>query len=250
MNDPELAKILLDIAYEAHPKDDLDLERLLLARSINKLYHFTSIDNLESIFEYGLLGRNELNHRNLKYTPSDYSRNDPIEGGICFSVSQPNEYMMLHKINNGRKLVLLELDSLMEIMKSTVFIAMPGNFGSHIVKEHFQQWPEFFVGGLGLVNLFKNETLRSRFMLKPNEPTDPRSEIVFLSTVDSKYIKRIISPPDFEYASQQKVRSLIPKLPIGVEFISQSQELFKPLNWKDKKVSEAYFERTWNPAWN
>jgi hypothetical protein len=250
MSDIELAEILYGLASEFHPKDDPDLDRLLQARGIEKFYHFTSIENLESIFQHGFLGRNSLEDKNLEYSASDYSRDEPINNGICFSISRPNEYMLLHKISNGRKLVLLELENVLDAMRSSVFIALPGNFGSHIVKENFQQWPEKFVGGEGLVNLFLNDPLRSKFSLKSHEPTDPRSEIVFLTPVDHKYIKRIISPPDLEYASQEKVRSLISKLPIGVEFVSQSQELFQPLNWKDSAVQSAYFERTWSPAWS
>jgi hypothetical protein len=250
MKDIELGEILYRLATEAHPKDDPELDLLLHAREIKNLYHFTSIENLESIFTYGFLGRNTLEERNLKYFPSDYSRDEPIKDGICFSISHPNQYMMLQKISNGRKLVLLELENPSALMKSSVFIALPGNFGSHIVKENFQQWPENFVGGNGLVNLFLNDSLRTKFALKSKEPTDPRSEIVFLTPVSQKYIKRIISPPDFEYASQEKVRALIPKLPLGIDFVSQSQELFQPLDWKDSSVKDAYFERTWSPAWS
>lgn len=250
MKDIELGEILYRLAAEAHPKDDPELELLLQARGISKLYHFTSIENLESIFDYGFLGRSVMEESKLEYIVSDYSRDEPIRDGICFSISRPNEYMMLQKISNGRKLVLLELENPIGIMKSSVFIALPGNFGSHKVKENFQQWPEKFVGGKGLVNLFLNENLRMKFSLRSEEPTDPRSEIVFLTPVNQKYIKRIISPPDFEYASQEKVRSLISKLPIGIEFVSQSREVFQPLNWKDSAVKAAYFERTWSPDWN
>ena len=250
MKDLELAEILYGLASEAHPSDNPELDLLLQAREISKLYHFTSIDNLESIFRHGFLGRSTLEARNIDYSVSDYSRDEPINNGICFSISHPNEYMMLQKISKGRKLVLLELENPSDVMKSSVFIALPGNFGSHIVKEHFQQWPENFVGGKGLVNLFLNNPLRSKFSLKSHEPTDPRSEVVFLTAVEAKYIKRIISPPDFEYASQEKVRSLLSKLPVGIEFVSQSQDLFQPLNWKDSSVKAAYFERTWSPAWS
>ena len=250
MFDSELAEFLRLIASENHPGSDPALEQFILARNINRFYHFTSVDNIESIFEHGFLGVQELIKLGVNYSLSDYSREDPIENGVCFSISYPNEYMMLHKIRNGRKLVLLELTQTLQILKNNLFIASPGNFGSFKVKNHFQQWPELFSGGQGLSNLFNNHKIRQKYNLSPNEPTDPRSEIIILEPLNSKFISKVIFPPDLEYASQENVRKLIHKLPLGIEIVSRSQELFEPLNWKDSKVSAEFFERTWSPDWN
>ena len=248
MRDEVLAEILLTIARENHPGSSLELDQFILARNIHRLYHFTSVDNLESIFQHGFLGISELNEREIKFTISDYLRDEPIDNGVCFSITHPNEYMLIHKIQNGLKLVLLELANPLEILKSSLFIASPGNFGSAKVKDFFKQHPEYFTGGVGLSNLFNNDTLRNKYGLKMDEPTDPRSEIIILEPLSSRFVKRIILPPDFEYASKEQVRALVPKLPKEIEFVSQST-LFTPIDWKDKEVSNAYFERTWNLDW-
>jgi hypothetical protein len=249
LQDQELAVMLRIIAKDHHPGSNPELEQFLIARNIQRMFHFTSVDNLESIFEHGILGINELVARGLNFTISDYMRDEPIDNGICFSITQPNEYMLLHKIQNGRKLVLLELNNPLEILKNHLFIASPGNFGSLKVKDYFKQWPELFTGGEGLWNLFSNMDLREKYKLTLDQPTDPRSEIILLEPLDSRFVNRLIFPPDLEYAAQERIRALIPKLPKGIEIVSQSQELFKPLNWKDKEVSRAYSERTWNPDW-
>ena len=249
MRDEILAKILREIATQNHPGFSPELDRFILARNIERFYHFTSVDNLESIFQHGFLGIEELTQRKISFTISDYMRDEPVDNGVCLSITHPNEYMLLHKIQNGRRLVLMELTNPAEILRSSLFIASPGNFGSAKVKEYFKQWPESFTGGVGLSNLFNNIDLRKKYQLTQNQPTDPRSEIIILETLSSKFIKKLIFPPDFEYASQEIVRSLIPKLPKGIEFVSQSKHLFTPIDWKNREVNSAFSERTWSLDW-
>ena len=154
--DLNLAEIISELAVEAREAVRADIPRFLAARDISSLFHFTSIKNLESIAVNGFLGRESLKTRNLDFTPSDQIRYEPILDGVCFSLSRPNHYMAARKVNSGHEMVLLELQGLDELLTNFNFVATPGNFGSPILKRKIESWPEEFIGGQGLLNLFKN----------------------------------------------------------------------------------------------
>jgi hypothetical protein len=242
--------MLREIASEAKNDINLELERFLKARAINQLFHFTSIDNLSSIMNSGFLGREEMHTRGISFTSTDDFRSEPILDGICFSISKPNQYMMLNKISAGKNLVLLSLKNPYEILSKRVFIASPGNFGKSNIKSRFQNWPEEFVGGEGLTRIFLNDKLREKYELTLNEPTDARSEIILLDPVPWDFVETIYSPSGKEYASQDLVRQFTKICKPGIAFSSQNSELFRDIDWNAPGVRQEYIERTWSEEWN
>lgn len=246
--DVELSKMLIDLAVKSS-SNLADLRRFIIARGINRLFHFTSIKNLPSIAQYGFLGREELLARSINYIQTDLGRTEPIPNAICFSLSKPNQYMMLNKIKAGRDLVLLSLKNPLEILSNSTFLASPGNFGRFDIKLRFQSWPEEFIGGEGLSRLFLNSELRGKYALPQNEPTDARSELIVLNPVPWKFVEAIYSPRGKEYASQEMVREFMKTSQQGLEFRSQHSELFKDIDWSRKEVENEYFERTWSDSW-
>jgi hypothetical protein len=247
--DIELAKMLREIAAESKMNIDIELERFLNARAIKQLFHFTSISNLPSLMEFGFLGREEMQIKGISFTPSDNLREEPIVDGICFSISKPNQYMMLNKISSGKNLVLLSLKNPFEILRNRVFIASPGNFGKSNIKLRFQNWPEEFVGGEGLSRVFLNTDLRGKYGLALNEPTDARAEIVILDPIPWDFVEIIYSPPGREYASQDLVREFTKICKPGIAFSSQNPDLFKEIDWNAPGVRSEYLERTWSENW-
>ncbi|NBR23238.1 MAG: DUF4433 domain-containing protein [Micrococcales bacterium] len=191
MQDLELARILDGIVtVSASEMKVKELELFLIARGIEHLYHFTSIQNLESLRDNNFLGRETLVSSGLPFQASDLARIEPIDNAICFSFSKPNKFMMMNKISAGRDIVLLELDNPLEILSTTRFIASPGNFGKQTIKAEFMNWPEKFTGGLGLTRLFLNENLRSKYNLEPYETTDPQAELILLDSLPWKFVRR------------------------------------------------------------
>ena len=250
MNDPELAQILDGIvSFSASEMKAKELELFLIARQIENLYHFTSIKNLISLRENGFLGREALKNAGLPFQISDDTRTEPIENAICFSLSKPNKFMMMNKMGLGKEIVLLELSNPLEILSTKRFIASPGNFGKHGIKNDFMNWPEHFTGGLGLTRLFLNEEVRVKYNLPPQETTDPQAELILLDHLPWDYVVRIYSPSTKEYASQDRIREFTKSNSGKLEFISQNLEMFKPIEWKRDNVSEEFRERTWSPYW-
>ena len=69
--DHELSKIISDLAREFHAQALSELPLFLEARKITALYHFTSIHNVTSIFDSGILGIDDLRARGIKFKASD-----------------------------------------------------------------------------------------------------------------------------------------------------------------------------------
>jgi hypothetical protein len=247
--DLSLAKLISILAREAQLGVQKEIPGFLASRGIESLYHFTSIKNLASIAKHGLMGRELLISHGYDFTASDLVRIEPVENAICLSLSQPNDFMASRKISSGHELVLLELGNVAELLTNYCFIATPGNFGSAALKRKLQNWPEEFIGGTGLLNLFKNEDLRKQYEIVDSEPTDPQSEILVLDPIPWIYITKIISPGLRGYATQEEIRKVVQLLPRGAVFQSQNTEIFPEINWKDPKIIAEFNERKWKESW-
>jgi len=69
-------------------------------RNIQRLIHFTRIDNLESILNTGLLSVHFLKTKGINFSPCDPDRYDGYLNAICLSISYPN-YRMFYKKTQG-----------------------------------------------------------------------------------------------------------------------------------------------------
>jgi hypothetical protein len=247
--DLSLAKLIAILAREAQLGVQREIPGFLASRGIESLYHFTSIKNLASIAKHGLIGRELLTSNGYDFIPSDLVRMEPIENAICLSLSQPNNFMASRKISLGHELVLLEIGNVADLLTNFCFIATPGNFGSEALKRKLQNWPEEFIGGTGLLNLFKNDAIRNKYEIVDSEPTDPQSEILVLDPIPWSYVTKIISPGLRGYAPQEEVRKVVQLLPRGAVFQSQNPEIFPEIDWKNPKIIEEFNERRWNETW-
>lgn len=247
--DIELASFIAGLATEARLEVQADIPRFLAARQIDKLFHFTSISNLESIASYGFLGRESLISQGIEFTLSDQTRYEPILDGICFSLSRPNYYMAAQKIRSGHQLVLLELNNLEDLLTQYNFIASPGNFGSLYLKRRLQSWPEEFIGGDGLMNLFRNEEIREKYSIPIYEPTDLQSEIILLDAIPWSFVKKVYFPNLTEYSVKEEVRKIIKKLPIGLVLKSQIGDVFPEINWTDSLINKEFSDRKFSETW-
>ena len=247
--DVSLAEIIAELATDARLEVQADIPRFLAARNITSLFHFTSIKNLESIVTHGFLGRESLKERGLDFTPSDQIRYEPILDGVCFSLSRPNHYMAARKIVSGHEMVLLELQGLDNLLTNYNFFSSPGNFGSPTLKRKIESWPEEFIGGQGLMNLFKSPATREKYSIPDFEPTDLQAEIIVVERLSWSFVKKVYFPNSTEYSVEEEVRKIVRKLPTGVVLQSQVRDVFPDIDWKDRAVVTEYNERRWNETW-
>jgi hypothetical protein len=118
-----------------------------------------------------------------------------------------------------------------------------------VLKRKIESWPEEFIGGQGLMNLFKNQVVREKYTIPNFEPTDPQAEIILLEGVPWSYVKKIYFPNSAGYSVEEKLRKIVRELPLGAVLHSQVREVFPDINWKDKEVVSEYHERRWNETW-
>jgi len=248
--DQILKEMLEEVINDNSHIKNVELERILNIRDIRYFYHFTSLKNLNSIIAHGILGRRTLQEKKISYIPSDFTRNDLLEDGICLSVNAPNNYMFDSKVRKGLDLVVLEIRNPINLLTSLRFISSPGNFARNEVKNYFYNFPEKFTGALGLNRLFLNDEVRKKWNLSIHEPTDSRSEIVFFDPIPWEYVNQVISPAGRFYASQEIVREYIKNFNIDIIWNSQNKSKFKIPKWDEHRTGREYTERTWSPSWD
>lgn len=61
---------------------------------VKYLVHFTRLENLDSILEYGILSIQELNYMKLPYINNDFGRYDSRKDCSCFSIEFPNDILL------------------------------------------------------------------------------------------------------------------------------------------------------------
>ncbi len=87
--------------------DKLDIMKCIEKRKIKKLIHFTSVSNLESILKKGLLSREMLEEKNIKFECTDMQRYDGRKDCISLSIEYPNFKMLNFKKNNWEMITQL-----------------------------------------------------------------------------------------------------------------------------------------------
>jgi hypothetical protein len=157
--------------------------------------------------------------------------------------------MAARKVISGHEMVLLELQGLDDLLSNYNFISSPGNFGSPILKQRLQSWPEEFIGGLGLMNLFENIKIREKYKVPDFEPTDPQAEIIVVDHLPWVFVKKIYFPNATEYSVKEKVTKIVRKLPTGVVLQSQVSDIFPNIDWENNLVVTEYNERRWSSSW-
>ena len=157
--------------------------------------------------------------------------------------------MAARKIVSGHEMVLLELQGLDNLLTNYNFISSPGNFGSPTLKRKIESWPEEFIGGQGLMNLFKSPTTREKYSIPDFEPTDLQAEIIVIEHLPWSFVKKVYFPNSTEYSVKEEVRKIVRKLPTGVVLQSQVSDVFPDIDWKDRAVVTEYNERRWNESW-
>lgn len=199
-------------AADARAKDFSQISQWLRRRKITKLFHFTHIDNLDSILHDGFQTRHYLDFNLQRYTPSDHDRLDGFPESISFSIGKPNSLLLPEKnFRYGHKLVLLE------VAANNLLTQSFGAFPSNAAKSYFQKIlstnKSRFVGIKGLQGMYLNEELRKRASLPIEEPTDPQAEILFFEPIASTKVIGVHLSERFPESEREKFTKIIIDFP-------------------------------------
>lgn len=199
--------------YAFAPKTGSDLTSSLRLRGIQRLLHFTLVDNLASIIKYGLLGRTELEQRQLKYTYTDDKRLDGNPNAICLSITSPNYKMFFSKRSLFSQLGYQDSDWVVIVLKPEILLNLPAafTFTNAADSRCRGQWQRYS-GGQAFEAMFYDEALRAALCLSANQPTNPQAEIQVMRAIPADGIAAIVCHPNADIRKLQSVAGNLPVL--------------------------------------
>ena len=208
----EQKRSFIEDATAARAKDFSEIAQWLKRRKITKLFHFTHIDNLDSILRNGFQTRQYLDSNLQSYTPSDHDRLDGFLESLSFSIGRPNSLLLPYKnFQYEHKLVLLEVAANNLLTQS--FGALPSNAARGYFQEILSTDKSRFVGVRGLQGMYLNEDLRKKASLPIEEPTDPQAEILFFEPIESSKIIGVHISERFPESEREKFTEIISDFP-------------------------------------
>ena len=175
---------------------------ILNKNKVKYLVHFTNIENLSSILEYGILSVEELEKRRIDYINNDFSRYDGKKQCSCFSVEFPNISLynsFTRKQSDAQWVVLLVEAEVLIISEGDKYFCVHNAASSSIrkkVKVNQLQKPEDFEN-----MFFQNieyskrcgKYVINRTVEKSYLTTSGQAEILIEGEIHKENIKGIIS---------------------------------------------------------
>ena len=161
-------------------------------RSIQSLYHFTKLENIDSIMRNGIIPRNKLDEFKVKYEFNDSVRLDFQEGASSFSIEHPN-YKMFYPCrmqNKAQEWVVIGVQRNVLWDKDCAFChenAASANVTAIPIAQRKDR--EAFERMFEPVN---GKPSRAELKLSSNLPTNPQAEVLVFGTVESSYILALI----------------------------------------------------------
>lgn len=173
------------------------IKSIIDERGITELYHFTRIENLESIVEHGILPVSEMKKEGLHFLDNDKYRNDHRIDCNCISISYPNlDLLKSYKRKYGGHWVMIELDP--RVLYETPCYFAEHNAATRVIASNL--WMR--TGADALENMFQRRLEIqladrvepfSRFEVKdfPNFPTSPQAEVLVKGRISIDLVKNI-----------------------------------------------------------
>lgn len=192
--------------------DKKDFEKFLLnqkeyerkafinSRYINNIYHFTNIDNLESILEKGILSKNKLLEGHISFSETDQYRYDNKLDYINTSISYFN-YKMLYELTcTNNKYILMEINNKPLLKNDTLFSNKNAASNDAIIDDDIKK---LFRG----YRCYQDRYGKTN-MLPINYPTNPSSEALIKDEIEVNNIKGIVYLSSMDNNDKDKVKSL------------------------------------------
>lgn len=205
------------------------MKDILVKKKINNLYHFTNINNLETIFSYGLLSRSALQDQNIKSYFNDSYRLDQCLDAVCMSIEFPN-YKMFYKLRTQCKSIkwaVLEIDSTLLVKLKCAFC------WNNAANSETSRIPiEDRLGKDSLLQLFYDKEgfpKRSELKIPVNYPTNPQAEVLVFENILPCYIKRVIVEDEF---TKNLVITKLSKIPGNIPVIIDPSKFIGRTDYK------------------
>lgn len=166
----------------------MSIEEIIRQRGIMHLMHFTRVDNLQSILEYGLIPRAFLNEEHAAF--NDSYRFDNCENAVCTTIEFPN-YKMFYQLrcdNPDTQWAVLRLDAQILTDFDCAFCQVnAGSAASFTIPLQERK------GAEALAKLYAPvvDGVRRSPLIPASYPTSPQAEVLVFDTIPPDYIEAV-----------------------------------------------------------
>lgn len=164
------------------------MERAVRNRGIEFVFHFTKIDNLDSIFKDGLIPRSILEVSHAEYSFNDHHRIDGHQNASCLSVGHPN-YKMFYRLrqeNINQEWVVIVISAVILWQKDCAFCHENAASNSvRVIPIHLRKGVAAFER---MFDPVPDKPDRATLGLPDRCPTNPQAEILVFDTIEPKFI--------------------------------------------------------------
>lgn len=171
--------------------DKREIKNEVKRRDIKYLTHFTRFDNVKTILENGLLGRQSLSDKRISYYYNDIHRIDNIQNGICCSISFPN-YKMFWGIKQNQREFGIDPDKDWVILRLKPELLWQKK--AYFCRQNAASNQERFNLDKMDANAFKSMfndldyIERNQLNIPDSFTTNPQAEVVFIENIEPEWI--------------------------------------------------------------
>lgn len=161
------------------------IRRAILRRGIARVFHFTRVENLESIRAHGLLSRKQLAERGIEALVNDHDRHDGHLDRISVSIGFPNTRLLRawRAIHPSARWAVLVLRPVVLWDRDCLFC--PGNAASRRFRA---MAPEQLRGVAAFERLFEQLAPGDEPAHRQDWPADVQAEVLVGDAIESSMI--------------------------------------------------------------
>ena len=183
---------------ELREKRREEFEPIIKTYNINSLYHFTDLENLNSILDVGILTKIALERKGITYKEGDSRRYDYHSNCSCVSISYPNSYLLKNYRDEKPCSNIIILEIMPEIIYEHECIFAEYNAASAGIRESTEQrndasaFQNMFADKVKVVTSTRGEeTYHRKPSMRKNWPTTEQAEILIQGVIKQKFIRKI-----------------------------------------------------------
>ena len=216
------------------------IRQIIQDREIKHLFHFTPVDNLDSILKKGLKSRAAITQNPDEYPNvicPDEKRIDGRKNGICLSVSFPNHYLLQayrEREEYDWAIIVLDINLILEAQDREVLFFQTNAASSRFigVDRCFLKSPDAFQSLFAYeVQLNNTLSLLRGIHLPKKYPTNVQAEVMVTDYIEHDYIKGVIFNNNDLIKTYYENWSEHYKFYYGEGFFSNREDYLKLYGW-------------------
>jgi hypothetical protein len=168
------------------------LQEAVQKRNIKYVFHFTRLENLKNIMDYGLIPRSLLESGGIESTFNDSDRIDGCPDASCLSINFPNYKMFwaYRQSLSGVQWVVLAIKARILWEKNCAFCQE--NAASNAVTRIPLQDRKGVNAFIRLYDEIDNKPSRKDLGISDSTPTNPQAEVLVFDIIESELIEVVV----------------------------------------------------------